>query len=168
MIVVFGGTGTVGGEVLRALADSGAPVRAAVRDPRRASALPVAVPTVVADLADPASLGPAVRDAERVFLATPASQRQVELESALVDALAAAPGRPHLVKLAAFGYDAVPPDQAIKLAANHARVVAHIRSRGVPHTVLAPSGFMANLLGQAGTVRDQGALYGSAGDGGLA
>jgi uncharacterized protein YbjT (DUF2867 family) len=45
--------------------------------------------------------------------------------------------------------------------------VEHVRSRGVPHTVLAPSGFMVNLLGQAGTVRDQGALYGSGGDGGL-
>ena len=167
MIVVFGGTGTIGSEVLRALAAHGAPVTAAVRDQSRAASLPVPVPTVVADLADPASLSPAVHDADHVFVATPASENQVELETALVDALAEAPGRPHLVKLAAAGYDAVPVDQAIALAANHARVVAHIRERGVPHTVLAPSGFMANLLGSAGTVREQGVLYGSSGDGGL-
>jgi uncharacterized protein YbjT (DUF2867 family) len=61
----------------------------------------------------------------------------------------------------------VPPEQAIALAANHARVVAHIRARGIPHTVLAPSAFMTNLLGSAGTVRADGALYGSAGDGGV-
>lgn len=167
MIVVFGGTGTVGGEVVAALAAQGAPVTAAVREQGRAASLPVAVPTVVADLADPASLSPAVRDADRVFVATPASEHQVELETALVDALAEAPGRPHLVKLAAAGYDAVPVDQAIALAANHARVVAHLRDRGVPHTVLAPSGFMSNLLNSAGTVREQGVLYGSSGDGGL-
>jgi uncharacterized protein YbjT (DUF2867 family) len=167
VIVVFGGTGTIGGEVLRALAAQGAPVRAVVRDQARAAALPVPVPTMVADLADPPSLGPVVRDADHVFVVTPASQRQVELETALVDAVAAAPGRPHLVKLAAAGYDAVPPEQAIALAANHARVVAHIRARGIPHTVLAPSAFMTNLLGSAGTVRADGALYGSAGDGGV-
>jgi uncharacterized protein YbjT (DUF2867 family) len=167
VIVVFGGTGTIGGEVLRALAAQGAPVTAAVRDRSRAASLPVPVPTVVADLADPASLPPAVRDADHVFLAVPASERQVELETALVDALAEAPGRPHLVKLAAIGYDAVPIDQAIALGANHARVVEHIRSRQVPHTVLAPNGFMSNLLNSAGTVREQGALYGSSGDGGL-
>ncbi len=103
MIVVFGGTGTVGGEVLRALAAQGAPVRAAVRDQARAAALPVPVPTMVADLADPASLGPAVRDADHVFVATPGSERQVDLETALVDAVAEAPGRPHRVKLAAAG-----------------------------------------------------------------
>jgi uncharacterized protein YbjT (DUF2867 family) len=167
VIVVFGATGTIGGEVLRALVAQGAPVRAAVRSPDRAAALAVLVPTVVADLADPASLPAAVRDAERVFLATPGSEHQVELENALVDALAEAPGRPHLVKLAAFGYDAVPVEQAITLAANHARVVAHVRARGLAHTVLAPSAFMTNLLGQAAAVRAQGALYGSAGDGGL-
>src|SRR3954452_3056552 len=167
MIVVFGGTGTIGGEVLRALAAQGAPVTAAVRERSRAAALPVAVPTVVADRADPASLRPAVRDADRVFVATPSSERQVELETALVDALAQAPGRPHLVKLGAAGYDAVPADQAISLAANHARVVEHLRTRRVPHTVLAPSGFMSNLLGSAGTIREQGVLYGSSGDGGL-
>lgn len=58
MIVVFGGTGTIGGEVLRALAAQGAPVRAAVRTPDRAAALPVPVPTAVADLADPAFTRP--------------------------------------------------------------------------------------------------------------
>lgn len=167
MIVVFGGTGTIGSEVLRALAAQGAEVTAAVRDQGRAASLPVPVPTVVADLADPASLSPALRDADHVFVGTPASERQVALETALVDALAEAPGRPHLVKLAAAGYDAVPADQAISLAANHARVVEHARSRGVPHTVLAPSGFMANLLQSAGTIREQGVLYGSSGDGGL-
>jgi uncharacterized protein YbjT (DUF2867 family) len=168
MIVVLGATGTIGGEVLRQLVAQDVPVRALVRSPEREAALSVPAPTVVADLADPATLGPALDGADAVFLATPASPHQVELESALVDAVAAAPGRPHLVKLAALGYDAVPVDRAITLAGNHQRVVQRVRDAGVPHTVVAPSGFMSNLLRQADAVRGEGVLRASSGDGGLA
>lgn len=167
MIVVLGATGTIGGEVLRQLVAQDVPVRALVRSPERERALPVAAPTVVADLADPAGLGPALDGADAVFLVTPASLRQVELESALVDAVAAAPGRPRLVKVAAMGYDAVPAEQAISLAGNHQRVVHRIRETGIPHTVVAPSGFMTNLLLQAGSISGEGVLRASAGDGGL-
>ena len=163
MIVVFGSTGTIGGQVLAHLREQGAPVRAAVRTQQRAEPLAAAgVETVVADLTDPASLPAALDGADAVFVATPASTQQVELETNLVDALA---GRGvHLVKLAALGYDV---EQPIALAANHARVVAHARDRDLPLTVLAPTGFTSNLLGSAATLA-QGALYGSAGDGGFA
>jgi uncharacterized protein YbjT (DUF2867 family) len=55
----------------------------------------------------------------------------------------------------------------VRFAGNHARVVGHIRDRGLRHTIVAPSGFMSNLLASAPSVRDQGVVYGSAGDGGL-
>lgn len=168
MILVFGGTGTIGGAVLRRLDGIGSPVRAAVRRPDRAAALAVPdVETVVADLAAPESLGAALAGVEHVFVATPASEDQVALETALVDAVAAAPGRPHLVKLAAMGYDAGPLPDLIALGANHARIVQHARELDVPLTVLASSGFTTNLLGSAATVRGAGMLYGSSGDGGL-
>lgn len=166
MIMIFGATGTIGGEVLRHVVELGVPVRAAVRSPERAAALGVpGVETVVADLADPASLTAALADVDHVFVATPASDRQVELESGLVDAAAAAPRRPHVVKLAAIGYDA--PGDGIALGINHAQVVARLREADVPHTVLAPSGFMSNLLGDAASLRDGSTLYASSGDGGL-
>ena len=142
-------------------------MRAAVRSPDRAAALAVRDGRpVVADLADPASVRSALQDVERVFVATPASQDQVALESGLVDAMAAAPQRPHLVKLAALGYDA-PAEDLIALTDNHARVVAHARERDVPLTVVAANGFMSNLLGSAATVRGDGVLYGSSVDGGV-
>lgn len=167
MIVVFGGTGTIGGAVLRRLSEQDAPVRAAVRSPERAAALSVPdVRTVVADLADPTSLPAALQDVERVFVATPVSEDQVALESALVDAVAAAPKRPHLVKLAALGYDA-PAEDRIALTESHARIVGHARELDVPLTVLAANGFMSNLLGSAATVRGDGVIYGSSGDGGV-
>jgi uncharacterized protein YbjT (DUF2867 family) len=166
MILVLGGTGTIGGAVLRQLAAAGAPVRAAVRSPERAGALGgPATETVVADLGDPGTLGPALNGVEAVFLASPGSADQVELEGNLVTAAAEA-GVP-VVKLAALGYDAVPPEEAIRFGANHARVVQRLRDSGVPFTVLAPGGFMSNFLANAAGVRD-GVLYGSAGDGGIA
>ncbi|MCW2676206.1 MAG: azoreductase [Modestobacter sp.] len=166
MILVFGGTGTIGGAVLRQVAASGTPARAAVRSPERAGALTgPATETVVADLADPGTLAPALDGVGAVFLASPGSADQVELEGNLVTAAAEA-GVP-VVKLAALGYDAAPPEEAIRFGANHARVVQRLRDSGVPFTVLAPSGFMSNFLANAAGVRD-GVLYGSAGDGGVA
>ena len=88
------------------------------------------------------------------------------MESALVDAVAAAPQRPHVVKLAALGYDA-PAEDRIALTESHARIVGHARELDVPLTVLAANGFMSNLLGSAATVRGDGVLYGSSGDGGV-
>jgi uncharacterized protein YbjT (DUF2867 family) len=166
VILVLGGTGTVGGAVLRALDAAGVPARAVVRDPARAGTLGgPAAETAVADLADPATLGPALDGVEAVFLVTPASARQVDLENGVVDA--AADRGVRVVKLAALGWDEAPADQLIRLALNHARVVEHLRERDVPHTVLAPAGFDTNFLGSAATVR-QGQLYASAGDGAVA
>jgi uncharacterized protein YbjT (DUF2867 family) len=168
MKLVIGGTGTVGGEVLRQLAASGTPVRALVRTKARAEDLhgePDEV--VVADLADPGSLAPALDGVDGVFLATPGAPGQQDLEQNLLDAAAAADPAPHVVKLAALGYDAVPPEEGIRFGASHARVVQRIRELGLPHTVLAPSGFMVNFLGSATTVRENQALYGSAGNGGV-
>ena len=166
MIVVLGATGTVGGHVLQALRAQGAPVRAVTRSQPRADALAAdGVEAVLADITGPTDLQDALRGADHVFLATPASARQVELERAVVDALAGTSA--HLVKLAALGYDAVPADRGIALAASHARVVDHAREVGVALTVLAPSGFVSNLLASASAIA-QGTLPASAGDGGIA
>lgn len=166
MIVVFGSTGTIGGQVLRHLREQGADVRAAVRSEAKAGPLRAqGVSTVLADLAEPGTLPAALEGADRVFLASPGAPQQVTLESALVDAVARTGA--HLVKLAALGYDAGPADQAIALAANHARVVEHATTSSVPLTVVAPSGFTSNLLASAATIQ-QGALYASAGDGSIA
>jgi uncharacterized protein YbjT (DUF2867 family) len=64
---------------------------------------------VVADLADPATLGPALDGVDAEILASPGSADQVELEGDLVSAAAGA-GGVRVVKLAALGYDAVLPE----------------------------------------------------------
>ena len=168
MKLVVGGTGTIGGEVLRQLSEADVAVRALVRSEARADRLGGrADDVVVADLADQATLRQALDGVDGVFVATPGAPDQLRLESNLVEAVAASDRPAHLVKLAALGYDAVPPEQGIRFGATHARVVQRIRELDVPHTVLAPSGFMTNFLGNAGTVRENRAIYGSAGDGAI-
>ncbi len=66
MIVVFGATGTIGGQVLRHLQEQGADVRAVARSREKADALG----GVVADLADRATLPAAVAGADHVFVAS--------------------------------------------------------------------------------------------------
>jgi uncharacterized protein YbjT (DUF2867 family) len=67
MILVTGGTGFVGGHVVRALHDAGRPVRCLVRDPGRAEALRAqGCELVTGDLTDAASLRKAVEGVESV------------------------------------------------------------------------------------------------------
>src|ERR1700754_588778 len=66
MIVVTGATGTVGRTLVRALAEAGDEVTAVSRRP--AAVLPDGVRHHAADLADPASLGPALGGAKALFL----------------------------------------------------------------------------------------------------
>ncbi|UCM89034.1 SDR family oxidoreductase [Streptomyces marincola] len=78
-ILVTGATGQVGRLVTARLLAAGARVRALARDPVAAAAvLPDGVGTVRGDLSDPGSLGPALRDTERVYLfPVPGTAREV-------------------------------------------------------------------------------------------
>src|SRR5439155_16180776 len=66
-ILVIGATGTVGRHIVPQLVRRGLPVRALVRNP--AAELPAGVERVIGDLADPASLGPALDGVDAVYLA---------------------------------------------------------------------------------------------------
>src|SRR5882757_8171912 len=67
MILVTGGTGLIGSEVLRLLSHSGVPARALVRDSRRAQALP-GFTWVQGDLAKPETLASVLAGCTKLFL----------------------------------------------------------------------------------------------------
>src|SRR5919206_2401860 len=66
MILLTGGTGTVGSALLRRLTAGGEPVRCLIRDPRRLGNQRVRVQIALGDLADPQSFRHALRGVSTV------------------------------------------------------------------------------------------------------
>ena len=60
MILVAGGTGTLGTQLVRLLTERGRPVRVLTRDPASAGQLPGTVETLTGDVRDPATVAAAV------------------------------------------------------------------------------------------------------------
>lgn len=145
-ILVVGATGQVGGGVVRELSGAGVPFRALVRSPEKADDLRgYDAEIAIGDLEHPESLDDALRGVSAAFLLTPSSPQQPDLEGAFADAAARATERPHVVKLAAFGWQ----HGDVALARWHRTSVERLAASGHPHTVLAPTSFMQNLLAGA-------------------
>jgi NAD(P)H dehydrogenase (quinone) len=162
VILVTGATGQVGYHLMEALADAGAEVTAMVRVQAKAVDLPGSPQHVVATLDGPPP-GEILRAFDRVFLLSPAHEGQVELELIFIDALLAAGHRPHIVKIAADGFQ--DPDCDVRFMRNHRQVAAHLDATGLPVTYLAPNMYMENLLEAADTIREQGMIFAPAGQG---
>lgn len=159
--VVFGATGNVGSQVVRELAVRGIAARAFVRDrPRAAAILPARTELVVGDLADRMSVESALDGAERVFLTTSNQPGQVEHETAVIDAAAAA-GVRRLVKLTTIGARV---GSELDFWDWHGRIERRLAESGIPAVLLRASFFMTNLLAAAEAVCGTGMLVAPAGD----
>jgi uncharacterized protein YbjT (DUF2867 family) len=157
MILVTGATGKVGSDLVHELTSRAEPVRALVRDPEKAArTLPPEVELVRGDLGDAGSIAAALEGADRLFLLSPPTDNMLDLERIVIDAVVAAGGVPHLVKLSAIGADA-----ASRHFITHAHGVAEaaIRDARIPFTFLRPNFFLQNLLGSAASIKSQGAIY---------
>ncbi|MCW2777367.1 MAG: hypothetical protein JWN17_1092 [Frankiales bacterium] len=165
MILVTGATGNVGGALVARLSSAGAPVRALVRSRERGDDLRgFDVDLAIGTYDDAASLRAAVEGVDRVFLLSPGSPAMAEQELAVVAAVQERAPQAHVVKLAAAGVDA-PGETSVRFLQQHRRVVQGLSDSGLATTVLAPGSFMQNLLGQAGSVQEQGVLRAAVGDG---
>jgi NAD(P)H dehydrogenase (quinone) len=162
VILVTGATGQVGYHLMEELADAGAQATAMVRVEARAADLPGSPEHVVASLDDPPAAG-LLRAFDRVFLLSPAHEAQPELETIFIDALVSAGHRPHVVKVAADGFQ--DPDCDVRFMRSHRQIAVHLDATGLPVTYLAPNLYMENLLEAADTVRDQGIIFAPAGQG---
>ncbi len=162
MILVTGATGRVGYRLLEALADAGAETTAMVRVEAKAADLPGTPRYVVASFDDPPP-AQILRDFDRVFLLSPADEEQAELETVFIDALAAAGHQPHIVKIAADGFQ--DPGCEVRFMRSHRQVAAHLDALGLPVTYLAPSIYMENFLAAADTIRESATITAPAGQG---
>jgi len=162
VILVTGATGRVGYLLMEALADAHADVTAMVRVEARAADLPGTPRYVVATFDDPPA-AEVLRDYDRVFLLSPASEEQAELETVFIDALAAAGHGPHVVKVAADGF--ADPGCEVRFMLSHRQVARHLDAVGLPATYLAPSLYMEGLLAAADSIRSEGVISVPAGRG---
>jgi len=157
MILVTGASGTVGKEVLKQVANSGAAHRAMYRSNSEAAKAPAGVETVIADFARKESLAPALRGVESVFLVCSPIPDLVQLEGSVIDECAAA-GVRHIVLHSAMGAG----DWNKSFPAWHRQVEDKLKATTLSHTILRPNSFHQNVVSfHASTIRTQDAFYSS-------
>ncbi|MFF0217596.1 SDR family oxidoreductase [Streptomyces vinaceus] len=161
MIVVTGATGNVGRPLTRALAEAGVQVTAVSR---RAAAVPDGVRHVVADLARPEELAPALEGAKALFLLLSGDMHAAGAHPADVIARAAAGGVRRIVLLSSLGV-ATRPFGATRIAIR--TVEDALRQSGLEWTILRPGGFASNALWWAESVRTQRLVAAPFGDVGV-
>ena len=160
MILVTGGTGVVGGELLRLLSQGGFSARALVRDPKKVRKLP-GIEWIAGDLSKPETLKPAFEGATSLFLLTSYYEDMIELQhNAIVAAMAA--GVTHVVKVSAF---AATDHSRAPVGRWHYQVEKELEQSGMGWTIIRPHHFMQNLLAQAEYIRKEGLVYSASGDG---
>jgi len=145
-VVVIGGTGPLGAEVVRALTERGVPVRAVSR--RLDAPRPDGAELVTADLADPESLDRACAGAQRLFLLSSPTRDQITLETNGIEAAERA-GIEHVVKISNIPIEGLDDG----LHGNHRAIERRLDESPVSSTVLQPSFFASVLERQAGLLR---------------
>jgi uncharacterized protein YbjT (DUF2867 family) len=151
MILVAGGTGTLGTRLVRRLSDRGQTVRLLTRDPTRAAHLPGTVQTLTGDLRHPATVAAAVRGCATVVSAVHGlvgpgkpSPEAIDRDAnrALIHAATAA-GVQHLVLVSVQG---AARDHPMSLGrAKHAAEQA-LRTSGLAWTIIRPAAFLETWI----------------------
>lgn len=160
MILVTGGTGAIGGELLRLLAQAGIPARALARNPDKVHALP-GITWIAGDLSKPETLPPAFEGVETLFLLTHYYEDMVDLQhNAIVAALSA--GVTHVVKVSAF---AASDHSRAPIGRWQYQVEQELKESGMGWTMIRPHHFMQNLLDQLEYITKEGKVYAASGDG---
>ncbi len=157
MILVTGASGTVGSEVVKALAAKGAKVRACYRS--RGGNVPAGVESVALDYQKPETIRPALAGVETLFLLS----NTVEPERAVVDEAKRSDVK-RVVKLSVVNA----PEEGFTFARWHRAVEKHIEASDLAWTFLRPNGFMQNVINYMGaSIRAESAFYSSAADGAI-
>ena len=157
--LVTGATGEIGSRVVELLLRKSERPGVFVRDPRKArSRFGDRVDMFVGDLANPDSLRVALEGVDGLFLVNTGPQIPVRDEAAAKAARAARVK--HIVKLSSLDVQ-----QGLAIGLWHERGESAVRASGVSCTFVQPTGFMSNLLAWAHSVKAEGVVRSSTGDG---
>lgn len=157
--LITGATGDVGSRVVELLVRRGQRPRVCVRDARKAqSRFGDQVEVFLGDLADSQSLKAALDGIDALFLLNSGPEIPARDEAAATAARTA--GVKRLVKLSSMDVE-----QGLAMGTWHERGEAAVRASGVPFTFAKPTGFMSNLLAWAPSVKAEGVVRASTGNG---
>jgi uncharacterized protein YbjT (DUF2867 family) len=139
-ILVTGGTGLVGSQIVRDLAGGAHQVDVLTRDPSKARNLPAGVTAVAGNLLEPATVRRIFNGVDAVFLLNAVSQTEANEALMAVSAMRVA-GVTRVVYLSVQHVDdaAWLPHFGSKVG-----VEAAIRKSGIPYTILRPNNFYQN------------------------
>ncbi|MFE6498909.1 SDR family oxidoreductase [Kitasatospora sp. NPDC057738] len=149
MILVTGATGNIGRSLLEELRARGAgPLRGLTRDGARAR-FPEGVEVREGDLADPASLAPALDGVRSLFLVS-----RIGSDAGILDATRRA-GVEHVVLVSSVTVETHPH---LGPARENADVERLVMDSGMAWTVLRPTQFASNALWWAPAIRERGTV----------
>uniref|UniRef100_A0AAU3H5B2 NAD(P)H-binding protein n=1 Tax=Streptomyces sp. NBC_01401 TaxID=2903854 RepID=A0AAU3H5B2_9ACTN len=158
MIVVTGATGNIGRPLTQALTEAGRQVTAVSR---HTATVPNGARHVVADLAEPAGLKPALDGADALFLLLSGDLHAIGANPADIISEAAAAGVRRVVLLSTLGV-VTRPFGTTRVAMR--ALEDTLRESGLEWSILRPGGFASNALWWAESVRGQQAVHAPFGD----
>lgn len=157
--LITGATGEVGSRVTNQLLQRGLRPRVLTRDEDKARSLfGDRVDIVVGNLANPSTLRPALQGADVLFLVNVGPA--IPSRDKAAAELSRDTGVRKIVKLSSLDVE-----QGLAIGAWHEKGEAAIREAGVPFVFVRPTGFMSNLLAWATSIRTEGIVRSSTGDG---
>jgi uncharacterized protein YbjT (DUF2867 family) len=157
MILVTGATGLNGGELIRLLSARGVPVRALVRNTKKAEAL-AALPNVEiveGDMARPETLPAALVGVDRAMLISSSDATMQEVQSNFIDAARTA-GVKHVVKLSGIMSEV---DSPFRFARMHGEIEKKLERSGMAYTHLRAGEFMHSYFRQVPAIVARGAFF---------
>jgi uncharacterized protein YbjT (DUF2867 family) len=156
MILVTGGTGLNGSELLRVLSAKGVGVRALVRNPAKAEAI-AALPNVEivqGDMARPETLAAGLRGVDRAMLISSSDPMMLDVQTNFIDAARQA-GVKHVVKLSGIMPEL---DSAFRFARMHGEIEKRLEASGMAFTHLRAGEFMPAYFRQVPNITAKGAM----------